>query len=394
MTRLLIAAVVVFAALSFTARADALPFLPSPCDLAPSGPAQDACKAATDPVGTAAGIVGGAVGGSVGQAISGGIFDQAVSWLANFMADAIKAALDGLGQLLGDAPKPPVDQAWFAQQYFIIAPVGVLLGFWWFLTLTTVNMFRFRINEMARNFVMFILSVFLTMTAPLLIRMGLSFADTLTTVFTGIGGQSAGTVVDRVTAITASIKTNSDLGTIAQPFLLIGFLLAAVLLVMFWFVMLAVRSEIVLLGTLAIPFVLPSIIDGTARFAKFYAKALFGVILSAPILWGTVCVGAWLMTQTNMPATGVWPLVSAVVLMGAAIGLPWVVLKMLLPMVTPVVVAIERGGHRAVEFTRDRVTQLAAFAGAGATGGASLAAVDMASPSRPTTPPPQVPVAA
>ena len=63
----------------------------------------------------------------------------------------------------------------------------------------------------------------------------------------------------------------------------------------FWMILLTIRSLIIYVGTLAVPFVLPSIIDGKGRFAKVYFNLLFGVIIAAPILFGTLCFGAMLL---------------------------------------------------------------------------------------------------
>jgi hypothetical protein len=391
MRRLVVFLIVFVACLSFTARADALPFVPDPCDLAPGGVVQDACKVVTDPVGSGVGIVGGAVGGTVNDVtagVAGSIFDQAMSWFSAMLADTVKSAMDGLGSALSSAPAPPIDTAWFAQEYRPLVAVGIGLCWLMFLIHLVWNWVRFRTAEIWRCFLNCLLAMFLVATGPLFIKMAVEFADALTAAFAAWGGPQAQQLTDNLSQITGSITETGGLDGV-KPLLLILVLMVAVVLVIFWMILLVIRTLIIYLGTLAIPFVLPSIIDGKARFARFYFRALFGVIISAPILFGTVVAGAWLLKQGAVDQHGIWAIMGGIGIMALAILLPATVLKFLLPMAAPVIVAIERGGHRVVDSVKDVRTKVAAGAAAGVTGGASLALMADGGGSKPRTPPPR-----
>jgi hypothetical protein len=151
-------------------------------------------------------------------------------------------------------------------------------------------------------------------------------------------------------------------------------------------VLLVIRTLIIYVGTLAIPFVLPSIIDGKAKFARWYFRILFGVIISAPILFGTVVAGAWLLKQGAVDQHGIWAILAGIGIMLLATVLPAVVLKVLVPAAAPVVVALERGGHKVVEGVHTATVAAAAAMTGGAAAGLAAAG---GGKSTPKTPPPR-----
>jgi hypothetical protein len=375
-----------------------LPGIPSPCDLAPIQILKDGCKAATD-VTAIPGVVAGAVNSATGGVVNN-IFDSALGWFAALLSDTVKSAMDGLGEAMTNAPKAPLDTTWFADEYGTLLVVGVGLCFFVFVYHLLWNAMRFKSWEMLRTFRHFLLAVFLTATAPFFIQMMLQFADALTSAFASIGGQQAGQLADKISDVTSTITNTGGLDAV-KPLILILVLLVAVVLVIFWMILLAIRSLIIYVGTLAVPFVLPSIIDGKGRFAKIYFNLLFGVIIAAPILFGTLCFGAMLLKDGYVGKDGLWPLLTGVALIAIATFLPFVVLKLLAPAAAPVVAVVERGGHRVVDVVRSgaqKATVLAAgavtggaamtAAAAGAGGGAAMASARSAPPRPRSAPPP------
>lgn len=389
-------AVAVLIVVALPSRADAIPFVPSPCDLAPSGPLQDACELVNLPsaavdyaTDTAAGVAVGGVDAATGGMASG-IFDAALSWMSSLLSDTVKSAMDGLGAAMTQAPAPPVDTAWFHQQYVQVMVAGIGISVIMCILHLFSNLVRFKTWEMGRTFVLFLYAIFASATAPLFIRMGLQFADALTSAFASIGGEQAGQLTDKISEVTSSVTlTGSIEGAPAlfTPLITILFLMIAVVLVIFWMILLTIRSIIIYLGTLAIPFVLPSIIDGKARFARLYFKAMFGVIMSAPILFGTLCFGS-ILIRDGMGAEGGWQsFVGGICLVGLASFLPLMFLKLLFPAAAPVVAIVEHGGKLVVS----GVKSAGSHAADALSGGAASAALMAAHPdeSTPRTPPPR-----
>jgi hypothetical protein len=353
-------------------RADALPGIPSICDLAPSDALKTACELANP--GTVVGAVGGLATGGVDAVTGGvasGIFDQALSWMSGVLAGTVKSAMDGLGSALSSAPEPPIGTQWFAAQYAPLLVAGIGMCFFVLIFHLVWNMVRFRTAEMGRCFVMFLAAIFLTATAPLFIQMALQFADALTSAFASVGGQQAGQLTDRITEITGSI-TQGNLDTIFAPLIVIFVLMVAVILVLVWMVLLAVRAEVLYLGTLAVPFVLPSIIDGKARLARIYFKTMFAVILTKPVLIGTLCFGAMLLRDGYVGGDGLYSIVAGIALIILATVLVFALFKLLLPAAAPVIAVVERGGHHVVEGVRSAGT-VALGAVTGGAAGAAMA---------------------
>jgi hypothetical protein len=348
-----------------------LPGIPSPCDLAPIEILKDGCKAATDVT-----AIPGAVVGAVDKATGGvvnNIFDSALGWFAALLSDTVKSAMSGLGDAMSNSPKAPLDTSWFASEYGTLLVVGVGLCFFVFIYHLLWNAMRFKSWEMLRTFRYFLLAVFLTATAPFFIQMMLQFADALTSAFAGIGGQQAGQLADKITDVTSTITNTGGLDAV-KPLILILVLLVAVVLVIFWMILLAIRSLIIYVGTLAVPFVLPSIIDGKGRFAKLYFNLLFGVIIAAPILFGTLCFGAMLLRDGYVGKDGLWPLLTGIALIAIASFLPFVVIRLLAPAAAPMVAVVERGGHRVVDVVRSGAHKATVLAAGAVTGGAALTA--------------------
>jgi hypothetical protein len=351
------------------------PGIPSPCDLAPIEILKDGCKAATD-VTALPGIVAGAADSATGGVITN-IFDSALGWFAALLSDTVKSAMDGLGDAMSNAPKAPLDTAWFADEYATLLVVGVGLCFFVFVYHLIWNLVRFKSWEILRTFLYFLLAVFLTATAPFFIQMTMQFADSLTSAFAGIGGKDAGQLADKISDVTSTITNTGGLGAV-KPLVLILVLLIAVVLVIFWMILLTIRSLIIYVGTLAVPFVLPSIIDGKGRFAKVYFNLLFGVIIAAPILFGTLCFGAMLLRDGYVGKDGLWPLLTGVALIGIASFLPFVVIKMLAPAAAPIVAVVERGGKQTVNVVRSGAQKATVLAAAAVTGGAAVGAAGLA----------------
>lgn len=368
-------------------RADALPGLPDPCDLAPSGPLSDACHVAqgvTNPVGAISGV-GGLVGDAAGVA---GV--SLPSWstdpigaMAQTLADTLKGALDGLGGILSSAPEPPVDQAWFKAEYAPLAGAGITLSFLLFGGLAFAYGVRGRLADMSRSFVLMVVAVFLSATAPLFVKTALMFADALTTGLASAGGQPAGQLTDKLTDITTAVTQTGNLGDTIKPFALVLILFVTVVFTLLWMVLLIVRTDIIYVATLAIPFVLPSIIDGKGRVARFYFRALFCVILAKPVLLGTVVAGAILLRDGYVGQAGWVALVTGMFIVVFATLFPLAVFKLLLPAAAPIVLAVERGGGKVISHARTGAAAVAGFAVGGPAGAA------VASASSPKTPPPR-----
>jgi hypothetical protein len=285
--------------------------------------------------------------------------------------------MDGLGAAMSNAPKAPLDTSWFASEYATLFVVGVGLCFFVFIYHLIWNAMRFKSWEMVRTFLHFLLALFLTATAPFFIQMLLQFADALTSAFAGIGGQQAGQLADKISDVSSTITNTGGLDAV-KPLILILVLLVAVVLVIFWMVLLAIRSLIIYIGTLAVPFVLPSIIDGKGRFARLYFNLLFGVIIAAPILFGTLCFGAILLRDGYVGKEGLWPLLTGIALIALASFLPFVVIKLLAPAAAPVAAVVERGGRRVVNVVRSGAQKATVLAAGAATGGAALGAAAVA----------------
>jgi hypothetical protein len=360
--------------------AEALPGLPSPCDLAPTPALKDACELANPAtvVGAVAGVANDAAGGVPG-AIAGNIFDAGLAWLNGVLADTVKGALDGLGEALANAPKAPLESASFTNLYGQLMAVGLALCF--FLFGFHVFAAPIRGRSPTRPFGFFVLAVFLTAAAPFIIGGLLVFADSLSAAFASMGGQEAGQLVDKLADVSNTITVNGGLDAV-KPLILIMVLLVAVALVLFWMLLLTVRSELIYLGTLAAPFIIPSVVDGKARFAKVYAAAMFGVVISAPILLGVVCAGSILLRDGYVGADGLWPLLTGVGLILLATFLPFAVLKAIVPLAAPAVVAVERAGGRVIH----SVGSVGSIVAGAVTGGAAGAAVASTAPD-PTPPP-------
>ncbi len=234
---------------------------------------------------------------------------------------------------------------------------------------------------MALCFRQFCLAVFFTATAPLFIQMALKIADAFTQGFATWGGADAGQFNDKLTAVTSSISTTGA-PDIIGPIVTLIVLFVAVALILVWMVGLAIRAELLFIGTLAVPFVLPSIIDGKARFARIYFKTMFGVLISKPILIGTFCFGAVLLQNGGISKDGIWNLFGAIAILGAATFVPLVVIRVLWPDTAPVVHVVGRGASHVASGVRT-VGMVAAGAVTGGAAGAALGA-SMGS----STPPP------
>ncbi len=368
--------------------AAAIPFIPSPCDLAPIPALEDACNLANDPVGSVAGVV---VGGA--DAVTGGvasnIFDKGLTWLAGKFAETIGAAVDGLATMLAGTPGPPIDTDWFATEYAQLIETGLGLSVIVCVIHLIGCVIRFRVWEMGRTFAMFCLAAFGVATGPLWIAVALQVSDAFTAAFLSLGGDDAGKLADRVADVTKQITDAAGLGLVT-PILVVIVLFFAVCLVLFWMVLLIIRSVIIYVGTLAIPFVLPSIIDGKMRFARIYFKFLFGVILAEPVLVGVMCAGAALMRDGYVGQGGLYPLLTGIVIMAVAAFLPLTVLKMF-GLATPVAVALERSGRNAVNVARSGTQKATVIAAGAVSGGAllPLAAGAAAMSSSHRTPPPR-----
>jgi hypothetical protein len=388
--RILLALVVVVCATGFAAPAHALPGLPSPCDLAPSGPLQDACnigQGVANPVAAVGGAVGvvGDVGSVAGVDLPGPAYlDDAFQWLIGMFADSIKTAMDGLGQMLDAAPAPPIDQEWFAQEYKPLMSVGLSLCFVMALGYFAWYGLRGHTFELWHSFKLFLIAIFATATAPLFMRMALQAADALTAGFAAWGGAEAGQFTDRITQVTSNLTIGDGVMAVVGPVLTFLFLFFSVCMVLVWMVLLTLRAELIYIGTLGIPFVLPSIIDGYGRFARVYFKALFGLVITKPILIGTLCAGAWLIERGAFGADGIQALVAGFsIFLVATLGCFF--LFKLLGIATPIVLAVERGGRSAVAGVRD-AGKVAAGVAAGPGYAVAEAAADGASTPR-TKPP-------
>lgn len=360
-------------------RADALPGLPSPCDLMPSGPLADACNLAggvADPVAAVSGA-GGLIGSAATSAglpdptaaiggFVGNVFDQ----LNAILADTVTKAVDGLGAALSSAPEPPIGADWFHAQYLPLERAGIVVCLTVLFAHLLINLIRHRTLEMALCLRQFVLAVFFTATAPLFIQMGLKIADAFTQGFATWGGADAGQFNDKLSAVTSTIST-AGAPAVIGPIVTLIVLVIAVGLILLWMVGLAIRAELLFIGTLAVPFVLPSIIDGKARFARIYFKTMFGVLISKPILIGTFCFGAVLLQNGGISKDGIWNLLGGLALLAAATFIPLVVIRVLWPDTAPVVNVVSRGASAAVSGART-----VGMAAAGAvTGGASGAAM-------------------
>jgi hypothetical protein len=365
--------------------------LPSPCDFAPSGPFQDACDATvgavTDPVGAV-----GAVAGLAGDGLSAvGIDPPAfltdpVGWLASLLADTVNSAMGDLGKVLSSAPEPPIDQAWFDLEYKPLMRAGMFLClivaavyFLWF-------GFKGHLWDLGRSFQMFLLAIFLTATAPLFIRMALRMADGLSAGLASRGGDYATELTTKIGEVTKTITATGGLGDVVKPVILIIVLFVCVVLVVIWMVLLAVRSMLIYVGTLAVPFVLPSIIDGKARFARIYGKAMFGLIIAKPVLVGTVVSGAWLLERGYVEGDGFQAMLIGLAIFLVATVVPWFVMK-LLGLATPVVVAVERGASRVAHTAKAGAAAAVGFVGGSFAGAATAAGA--ANAATPRTPPPE-----
>lgn len=366
------------------ARPPALPGLPSPCDLAPVPIIADACNAANDPVGTGIGIVAGGVDAATGGAASG-FFDQGLSWVAGILADTVKGALDSLGGMLSSAPKAPIDQPWFLNEYWLLVSTGIGLSVIVCFVHLWGNAIRWRTWEMGRTFQLFCLAAFGVATGPLWMGALLSIADAFTAAFASVGGEQAGQLSDKLTETTSSITNTGGLDGV-KPVLLVIVLLVAVVMVLFWMLLLALRSNLIYIGTLAIPFVLPSIIDGKMRFARLFFKTMLGIILAEPILVGVLSFGALLLRDGYVGQNGLYPLLTGIALIGCATFLPFAVLK-IFGLATPAVQVIERAGKSVVNVARTGAQKATVLAAGAVTGGAAIPLA--AATGSPRQPPPR-----
>lgn len=395
--RALLAMLVVVIGVAVATPVQALPGLPDPCDFAPSGPIQDACRVAegvANPVDAVTGAVGavGTVADAAGVELPGPAYlNDALNWLTDLFAATVHGALAGLGQMLAATPGPPIDQEWFAQEYAPLIRVGMTLSFLMALGYFAWFGLRGRTSELWHSFKLFLVAITTIAIAPLLIRMALQAADALTSGFAHWGGVEAGQFTDKITEVTSGVSGGGDgVQAVVGPVVLLLFLFFSVCMVIVWMVLLTLRSELIYMGTLAIPFVLPSIIDGYGRFARIYFKVLFGLIITKPILVGTLCAGAWLVERGAFGTDGIQALIAGfTIFLVATVGCMF--MFKLLGLATPVVLAIERGGQRVAGGVRS-ATAVAAGAVTGAVtgdaaGGAAAGAITATSQER--TPPPR-----
>jgi len=103
--------------------------IPSPCDLIPDGAARTACKAVTDPVGTAVGAIPGIpsptdVVGDVANAIVQPILNQ----VAQAEADAVLYVLKETTKFVDTSTTPVITANWFLRLYAIVFGMAIPLG--------------------------------------------------------------------------------------------------------------------------------------------------------------------------------------------------------------------------------------------------------------------------
>lgn len=366
------------------ASAAPIPHLPSPCDLAPSGAIKHACEVAqgvSNPVGAVDGIVG--LAGDAASTAGVTLPDWATDPIGAFegvLADTVNSAMGGLADLLASAPSPPIDTGWFANEYRPLMIVGVQLCFFVAFFYFVWFGLRGHVDLLGQAFKMFLVAIFFTATAPLFIRAAVQAADALSAGFVNWGGGGAGALTDRISEVTSGITKTGGLDSTvwwAKPLILLFVLLFTVFLVLVWMVALAVRSELIYVGTLAVPFVLVGIIDGKAKFAKWYFRALFGIIITKPILIATLVTGAWLVQQ-GAATDGPYALLTGFSILVVATFLFIPLFKMLLPAAAVAIAVVERGGHKAVSGVKSAGTiAVGAFAGGA---GAAVAASAQAEP--------------